>query len=224
MIPSNMKGLSVRGTIPLMFVVLSIVATVACGSSASSEEPLSAAMLRDALPDVDDLPGFRAKAQSVPVLERQDVVTTDEAACRPIADMMNVRPKHPREAMVWATLDGKDMPDRGSLLLSSFAHDEASVWMSELKAARTDCTEFTATSKRGWAFQFTVKPLPPVSAGDDSVAYVLTNTRAPGGKGNSITVVRSGGVLATYLLEGQSRAMPGSAAGKQHAILRHTSE
>ncbi|MGB8943004.1 MAG: hypothetical protein WCD21_22595 [Streptomyces sp.] len=109
-------------------------------------------------------------------------------------------------------------------VLSSFVRDEASVWMSELKAARTDCTEFTATSKRGWAFRFTVKPLPAVSAGDDSVAYILTNTQASGAKGNSITVVRTGGTLASYLLESQPRAMPGSAASKQHEVLRRASE
>lgn len=138
--------------------------------------------------------------------------------------MMNVRPKHPRKALVWATLDGADTSEGGSLALSSFAGDGAGASMSELKVARTDCTEFTATSKRGWSFRFTVEPLPSVAAGDDSVAYILTNTQAPGGKGSTITVVRTGGVLATYLLEGQPRTVPVSVARKQHETLRHASE
>ncbi|MFE0135214.1 hypothetical protein ACFWY6_27120 [Streptomyces sp. NPDC059037] len=113
MISLIMKGVSVSGTVPLIFVVLPTVAAVACSPSAGHDKPLSAATLRDALPAADDFPGLTAKAQSVPVLEKQDVVTTDRAACRPIADMMNVRPKHRREAMVWSTLDGKGMPDGG---------------------------------------------------------------------------------------------------------------
>ncbi|MFE0135213.1 hypothetical protein ACFWY6_27115 [Streptomyces sp. NPDC059037] len=96
--------------------------------------------------------------------------------------------------------------------------------MQELKAARTDCTKFTATSKRGWVFRFAVEPLPPVSAGDDSVAYILTNTQAPGGKGNSITVVRTGGTLASYLLTGRPRTVSVSVADKQHEILQRASE
>ncbi|MGW0903154.1 hypothetical protein [Streptomyces sp. NPDC002853] len=190
-----------RGTVALMFVVGSVLAVTACSASPAPQAPLPAAALRRALPAADTLPGFKATVQKVPLLEKQDVVRADRAVCRPIADMMNVRPKHPREAMVWATLDGAHTPVRGSLALSSFPGDEADAWMNELRAARTDCAEFTATSKRGWAFRFTVKPLPAVAAGDDSVAYILTNTQAPGGKGNSITMVRTKGVLATYLLE-----------------------
>ncbi|MER5257280.1 hypothetical protein [Streptomyces sp. NPDC002855] len=206
-----------------MFVVLSTVALAACGTPPDSDEPLSAAALRDALPAADGLPGYTAKAQSLPLLEKQDVVTVDKPACRPIADMMSVRPKYPRQALVWATLEDKDASVEGSLALSSLARDGADAWMRDLKAARTQCTEFTATSERGWASPFTVEPLPPAKAGDDSVAYVLTNTRAPGARGNSITVVRTGGTLATYLLMGEPRTVPASAAGKQHEALRQAS-
>ncbi|MFI6090733.1 hypothetical protein [Streptomyces sp. NPDC051218] len=156
-----MKELSVRGTVPLMFVVASVLAVTACSASAAPQAPLGDTALRDALPTADALPRFKATAQKAPLLEKQDIVTADKAACRPIADMMNVRPKHPRKALVWATLDGADTAEGGSLALSSFAGDGADAWMSELKVARTDCTEFTATSKRGWSFRFTVEPSLP---------------------------------------------------------------
>ncbi|MEU7579781.1 hypothetical protein AB0B50_19500 [Streptomyces sp. NPDC041068] len=207
-----------------MFAAVSLVAAVSCGFAESADEPLKAAALRDALPDSEGLPGFTAKPQSEPLLEKQDVVTVDEPACRPIVDVMSVRPRHAREAMVWATLDGKGSSVEGSLTLSSHTPDDAEAWMRELKEARAKCTEFRATSKRGWSYGFTVDPLPPVSAGDDSIAYVLTNAEAPDGKGNSVTVVRTGGTFATYLLAGEPGPVAAEAAEKQHEALRRAAE
>ncbi|MEV6201373.1 hypothetical protein AB0M64_15510 [Streptomyces sp. NPDC051771] len=57
-----------------------------------------------------DVPGFAVTPQTMPLLEAADVVTTGIAACRPIADMMSVRPLHPRKAMVWALMKPEGVP------------------------------------------------------------------------------------------------------------------
>ncbi|MCX4821255.1 hypothetical protein OG883_15320 [Streptomyces sp. NBC_01142] len=222
----------------LMSIVRSAAAaaTAACSSAATpvtaesqrapGQKPLTAAELTDALPVDADFPGFTAEPQSMSLLEAEEVVTVDNAACRPIADMMSVHPKRPREAMAWATLKANDAPLRaapGSVTLTSHADDDAQVWMRELEDALAKCNRFTASSERGWTHRFQVKPLPSVTVGDDSVAYILTSVLAPGGKGNVITVVRTGGTFATYLMNQDAdrpSAIPASIAGRQHKKLQ----
>ncbi|MFG2640137.1 hypothetical protein ACGFYP_04045 [Streptomyces sp. NPDC048370] len=138
--------------------------------------------------------------QDLALLEAEDIVTADKAACRPIADMMSVSPQHRRNGMVWATLKPQDAPadaTPGSLTLTSHEDKAARAWMAQLKQALSDCTEFTATPERAWTHRFSVRPLASVKAGDDSVSYVLTNTLAPDGKGNVMSVIRTGGAFAT---------------------------
>ncbi|NUS09831.1 MAG: hypothetical protein HOY69_00215 [Streptomyces sp.] len=51
----------------------------------------------------------------------------------------------------------------------------------------------------------------------------MTNTRAPGGKGNVVSVVRTGGTLATFLVPqgtGAPAAVPDSVADRQDRKLR----
>ncbi|MEV0501705.1 hypothetical protein AB0I84_29480 [Streptomyces spectabilis] len=180
-----------------------------------------------ALPEGEELPGFLAAPQDVALLEAEDVVTSDKAACRPIADMMSVRPRHPRKAMVWATMKPRDAPAgmtaSSSLTLSSHELKVAQAWMAELKQALADCSEFTAVSQRGWTHRFSLQPLAPIKAGDDSVSYVLTNALAPDGKGNIMTIVRTGGAFATYLMApGAGKPVPMSVAvaNQQHRKLQ----
>ncbi|MBZ9644307.1 hypothetical protein [Streptomyces sp. PSKA30] len=195
-------------------------------SPVSEQKPLTEAELTDALPVGADFPGFIAEPQTMPLLEAEDVVTVDKPACRPIADMMSVRPKHPRQAMVWATIKANDAPSQetpGSVTLTSHTGQEAEAWMDELKEALTSCTTFTATSERGWTHRFTIRPLLPVTAGDDSVTYLLTNALAPDGKGNFMTVVRTGGTFATYLMNqytGKPGPIAASIADQQHTKLQ----
>ncbi|WP_344632825.1 sensor domain-containing protein [Streptomyces glaucosporus] len=205
-----------------------VAAGAACGPAddAGQGGPPTAAELAAALPEGDDLPGFTARPQDMPLLEKEDVVTADDPACRPVSDMMSVRPEHPRRAMVWATLTADGAPadaPPGSLVLTSHTAGDARAWLDDLRKALSECEGFTATSRRGWTYRFTVKPLPPPDAGDESVAYVLTNTSDIGGKGNVMTVVRTGSVLASYLLSRDtewSGAVPASVAGPQHERLR----
>ncbi|WP_327678659.1 hypothetical protein [Streptomyces sp. NBC_00467] len=188
--------------------------------------PLTKAQLADALPEDGELNGFTTKTQASILLEAQDVVSVDEAACRPIADMMSVRPRHPRKAMVWATLKPDEAPPEaspGSVVLSSHAVEDAVAWMAELKEALTDCAEFTAVSQRGWTFRFIVQSLPATKAGDDSATYVLTNTAVGAQGGNTMTVVRTGAVFATYLMNevaGKPNPIPAEAAQQQHRKLQ----
>ncbi|MFI8308969.1 hypothetical protein ACIF80_37400 [Streptomyces sp. NPDC085927] len=185
---------------------------------------MTEADLTEALPDGGELPGFVAVPQDLALLEAEDVVTADTAACRPIADMMSVHPRHPRNAMVWATMKPQGAPadaTPGSLTLTSHEDKAARAWMAELKQALSNCTEFTATSKRGWTHRFSVRPLPQVKAGDDSVNYVLTNALAPDGKGNVMTVVRTGGAFATYLMDQDAgKPVPVAVANQQHKKLQ----
>ncbi|MGW1902262.1 hypothetical protein ACWCQB_33885 [Streptomyces hirsutus] len=222
----------------LMFAVLSAIsmATTACSSaskstsvprpSASEQQPLTEAQLTGALPDSDELPGFTTEPQSLALLEAKDVVTTYQPSCRPIADMMSVRPKYPRQAMVWATMQPNDAPPGvtpGSVTLTSHAVKDAKAWMVELRQALTKCGQFTARSQRGWTHRFSVRPLSTAKAGDDSVTYLLTNALAPKGRGNVMTVVRTGGTFTTYLMNQDSDVLvpvPASIANQQHKKLR----
>ncbi|MCX5557429.1 hypothetical protein [Streptomyces sp. NBC_00038] len=213
-----------------------VAAIAACGgvadgsaeskSSAVSRGPLTEAQLTAALPVGSDLPGFTAELQSAPLLEAQDIVTTGQSACRPIADMMSVRPRYPRQAMVWATLRPDGAPEAatpGSVTLTSHRGDGAAAGMAELKEAAVNCTGFTATSQRGWTHRFIVTRLPQARVGDDAVSYLITNVKAPGGEGNVMTVVRTGSTFATYLLpptDGESQPVPESVAARQHMRIR----
>ncbi|GAA2433533.1 hypothetical protein [Streptomyces macrosporus] len=217
----------------LSFAVLSsvVLSGAACGGTADSAaespaKPLTAEELAAALPEGDDFPGFTAKPQDTPLLEDRDVVTADVSACQPIADMMSARPEHARRALVWATLKVHGAPadaPPGSVSLAGHTVGDARATMDDLREALSGCDGFTASSRRGWTYRFTVERLSPVQAGDESVAYLLTNTLAPEGKGNVMTVVRTGGVLATYLVvqdPDRPRPVPASIAATQHERLR----
>ncbi|MGW5003456.1 hypothetical protein ACWEP8_38020 [Streptomyces hydrogenans] len=175
-----------------------------------------------------DVPGFAMTPQTMPLLEAADVVTTNIAACRPIADMMSVRPLYPRKAMVWALMKPEALPadaSSGSLTLTSHEEEAARTWMAELKRATTDCTQFTAVSQVGWTHRFSVRPVSTVKAGDDSVSYLLVNALAPGGRGNIMTIVRTGGVFATYLANQRSdepTAMPTDVTDQVHKRVQAT--
>ncbi|MEV6201372.1 hypothetical protein AB0M64_15505 [Streptomyces sp. NPDC051771] len=95
--------------------------------------------------------------------------------------------------------------------------------MAELKRAATDCTRFTAVSRVGWTHRFTVRPVSTAEAGDESVSYLLVNALAPGGRGNIMTVVRTGGVFATYLANqgsGEPTSMSTDVANQLHDRVR----
>ncbi|MFD3945524.1 hypothetical protein [Streptomyces sp. NPDC058579] len=226
----------IRRALTVAVLSATSIATTACGPTADSasgpkpsppnEQPLTEEQLTKALPDVSELAGFTTMPQSLPLLEAEDVVTTDKLACRPIADMMSVRPKHQRRAMVWATVKPDSAPPEatpGSLTLTSHTLKDAEAWMAEIKNALVSCSQFKATSQAGWIHRFNVRPLSTAKAGDDTVTYLLTNILAPNGKGNVMTVVRTGGTLATYLMNEDADLpvpVPASIANQQHKELQ----
>ncbi|MEU4093236.1 hypothetical protein [Streptomyces sp. NPDC026673] len=186
-----------------------------------SKEELSKALLRDS-----DVPGLTADAgRGMPLFDQDDVVTASPRECQPLADMMSVRPRHTRKALVWEVVDGvRDAAGEtsGSLALSSHTAAEAQAWMADLKAALPGCTHFQATSDAGWDYRFSVKELTPVTAGDEAVSYLITNLSAPEGKGNVQSVIRTGGTLSSFLLAqgtGEPRSVPEALARKQHERL-----
>ncbi|RLV08652.1 hypothetical protein CTZ27_07705 [Streptomyces griseocarneus] len=224
-----MPSPAVRRAVALSAIPLLAVTATACGGDGddSGGKPLTAAQLTTALPEGSDFPGFVAQRQKDPMLDTKDVVTTGDAACRPIADMMSVRPKHARTAMAWATLqaDGA-LPeaDVSSVALSSYADGGAKEWLGELKDAVEKCSSFDASSEIGWKSKFTVKRLDPAKGGDESVAYVLNNSGARGGaKSSVLTVVRTGSSLATFLVplgDDDPGAMAEDVVGKQAKKLK----
>lgn len=201
-------------------------------SSVSLRQPLTESHLTKVL-SVGDAPGFAVTPRTMPLLEAADVVTTDIAACRPIADMTSVRPPHPRKAMVWTLTKPEGVPadvPSGSLTLTSHEEEAARTWMAELKRATTDCTRctrctrFTVVSRVGWSRRFSVRPVSTAEAGDESVSYLLVNALAPGGRGNIMTVVRTGGVFATYLANqgsGEPTPMSTDVADQLHDRVRN---
>ncbi|MEU6987331.1 hypothetical protein ABZ946_28520 [Streptomyces sp. NPDC046324] len=128
--------------------------------------------------------------------------------------------------MVWATMKPDNAPSEatpGSLTLTSHTVKDAEAWMFEFREALATCSRFKATSQRGWIHRFKVRPISTAKAGDDSVTYLLTNILAPNGKGNVITVVRTGGTLATYLVNQDADVpvpVPASIANQLHKKLQ----
>ncbi|MFF7211823.1 hypothetical protein ACFZAU_15030 [Streptomyces sp. NPDC008238] len=142
-----------------------------------TEEELSKALLRDS-----DVPGLTADVgPGLPLFDQDDVVTASPRECQPLADLMSVRPRHARKALVWEVLDGvRDGAGEtsGSLALSSHTPAEALAWVADLKGALPGCARFQAMSAAGWDHGFSVKELAPVKAGDEAVAYLITNLSA----------------------------------------------
>ncbi|WP_225799929.1 hypothetical protein [Streptomyces sp. NK15101] len=99
--------------------------------------------------------------------------------------MTSVRPPHPREAMVWATVEPEGAPTGatpGSPTPTSHEEEAARAGRAEPKRAMTDRTAFTVVSRRGWTHRFSLRPLAPTRAGDGSVSYVLTGAPASDGR------------------------------------------
>ncbi|MFG2191283.1 sensor domain-containing protein [Streptomyces sp. NPDC048639] len=172
------------------------------GRPRSGQRPLTSQQLEDALPKGGDLPGFHGDPYDLPLFDHDDVVTTDSPKCRPIAETMNFRPRYERRGLAWAALEPDAASEEvdGSISLSSHTVADAKAWMADLHKALDECTGFTATSKRGWTFAFTVGRLPTVKAGHGSVSYTLANTSSPDGHAGVMTVVRTWGTLTSYLM------------------------
>lgn len=178
---------------------------------------LTSAQLADALLD-GKYSGFTVLPQRDPLLEEEDVVTSSDPACQPLADVTSVKPKHRLTGTIWAVLQDKNGNTSGSIVLSSFAVGEAKGWMSELNAALATCKGFTASSQRGWSDRATIAALPSVSAGDESVSYSVAADEAAS-KRQTMTIVRTGGSLAVYLTPSDGQRPPVSLMKRQHEQL-----
>ncbi|MGW7440835.1 hypothetical protein [Streptomyces sp. NPDC054849] len=147
-----------------------------------------------------------------------DVVTAADPACQTLADLKSAKPKRPPTGTAWAVLQAGDGPAGGSIVLTSYARDEAKAQMRELKAALTACKDFSATSQRGWSERSMLVSLPSDEAGDESVSFSATSDEAPG-KGQTMTIVRTGGSLAVYLIPSDGKQPPTSLMERQHEKL-----
>lgn len=180
--PGSVPGVVRAVVLPAVAALPAVCAGVtACGpvdgptaggrSSVSLRQPLTESHLTKVL-SVGDAPGFAVTPQTMPLLD------------------------HPRRAMVWALTKPEGVPadvPSGSLTLTRHEEEAARTWMAERKRATTDCTRCTVVSRVGWTRRFSVWPVSTAEAGDESVSYLLVNALAPGGRGNIMTVVRTGG-------------------------------
>ncbi|TFV34005.1 hypothetical protein E4K10_43395 [Streptomyces sp. T1317-0309] len=103
------------------------------------DKPLTRKELAKALLRDSDVPGLSADVgPGLPLFDQDDVVTASPPTCQPLADMMSVRPRHPRTALVWEVLDGvrgAGGKTSGSVTLSSHRTAEAQEWMADLAKA-----------------------------------------------------------------------------------------
>ncbi|MEU6215004.1 hypothetical protein ABZ891_34565 [Streptomyces sp. NPDC047023] len=162
--------------------------------------------------------GFEATPQSDPLLEDVDVVTASDPACQPLADLRSVTPRRTATGTAWAALQADDRSEGGSVVLTSYPEGEAKASMSELKAAVTRCKDITLSSGRGWTDRGTLKALPSVGIGDESVSFSTVSTRDPA-MGQTMTVVRTGGSLAVYLTTLEGDSFPAALIERQHEQL-----
>ncbi|MFJ9944953.1 hypothetical protein [Streptomyces erythrochromogenes] len=163
--------------------------------------------------------GYEAFPQSEPLLEDVDVVTASEPVCSPVADLRSVTPKRAATGTAWASLEVGDTSAGASVVLTSYPGGEAKTAMKELKAAVTACKGFTLSSRRGWSERNTLEALPPVGIGDESVSFSVVSPQDPS-KGQTMTIVRTGGALAVYLTDTAGDPIPAALMKQQHEQLQ----
>jgi hypothetical protein len=179
--------------------------------------------LKSALITTADVPGYVVtKSGQADAMTTADALTTDKGACQPLADPVSAKPKYPRTAQAAATFSRQNALTGGGevtfLLLAAHAPGDAGRIMADLAQAVKTCGAFKGTDGNGKSASFTVRAAKAVDAGDDSVAYVLTDTGDKKSGSATVTVVRSGGCIETYLTArtgGGAGTLPVAVARKQ---------
>ncbi|MDJ0386394.1 hypothetical protein [Streptomyces sp. G-G2] len=203
-----------RGGVALLVLSAAVAGCTSGAPAGKGGFALTSAELSDALL-TGEQSGFYATPQEEPLLEDVDVVTAADPSCQPLADLTSVTPKHVPVGTAWAALEVRGAATEGSVVLTSYARGEAEAKMGELKAALATCRELSASSRRGWSERTSVVALPSVSVGDESVSYSVTSAEAPG-KGRVMTIVRTGGSMAVYLIPAEVNRSPASLMKQQH--------
>ncbi|WP_328464843.1 hypothetical protein [Streptomyces sp. NBC_00448] len=224
--------------------------SAAQASADAGKAPLSVAQLSRALVTDHDVPGWVIEmtqtddgtATTAPAggfdpddLGAQDdtsgrpVLVADKPECRPLADVSSSQPAIHRMASVGATF-AEATPTAGAapdeidrMLIASHAPGDARKVMAAIKGALATCTAFEARDQNGTRTPFRVGKGPVVKVGDESVAYVMTDTADKKTGAALVTVVRTGDTVTSYLstkAEGGAGQVPLEVARKEDRKLR----
>ncbi|MGW2053229.1 hypothetical protein ACWCOZ_04770 [Streptomyces sp. NPDC001840] len=167
------------------------------GIGASDGRVLGRGELDRAVLATGDVSGFTAEPMAGPPPRGE---TAEKAECRPLTAVINGRPEPVAKAVAYRQLVGPE--ERGpavSEFLSAHGEQGATALLSRLRTAVTACAEgFTATGGDGPSTYTGVKPLPPVKAGDDALAYQVTGDFEGEPVPLVFHLVRVGGTVATF--------------------------
>jgi hypothetical protein len=173
--------------------------------AADSQHAFTQAQLKAALITSADVPGHvvTGSAGAAGALGPDEALTADRPACRPLSDPVSSRPALPRTAHVTATVTTRQALGGGGeldlLLLSAHRPGDAGKVVSAIAGALKECAAFGMTDGAGHTRQFAVRPAKAPAAGDDAIAYVMTDTGDTTSGTATVTVVRTGAVTATYV-------------------------
>ncbi|MEU4359132.1 hypothetical protein [Streptomyces virginiae] len=208
----------IRGAVVLLALSSAAVGCSGGETGGRGGAPLTSAELADAVLSGKHS-GYEASPQSEPLLEDVDVITASEPACQPVADLRSVTPKRAATGTAWAALQVGDTSAGASVVLTSYPEGEAKASMNELKAAVATCKGFTLSSRRGWSERNTLEALPPVGIGDESISFSVVSPQGPS-KGQTMTIVRTGGSRAVYLTGTEGDPIPAALMKRQHEQLQ----
>ena len=85
------------------------------------------------------------------------------------------------------------------MLIASHAPGDAQKVIDSVKTALAGCTAFNATDSTGTKTPFSIGKGPAVKIGDESVAYLMTDTADKKTGAALVTVVRTGDTVTSYL-------------------------
>ncbi|SEG35883.1 hypothetical protein SAMN05216223_104513 [Actinacidiphila yanglinensis] len=135
----------------------------------------------------------------------QSVLVADKPDCQPLADVSSSKPAIHRMASVGATFakatpkDGATPDEIDQMLIASHAPGDAQKVMASVRRALTGCTSFEGRDQDGTMTSFRITRGPAVKVGDESVAYVMTDTADKKTGAALVTVVRTGDTVTSYL-------------------------
>lgn len=197
------------------------------GDGSSAGKTLTKAQLTTALIAEADVPGWTVQVSKTDDSADDSTLLADKKDCQPLADITSSKPTIPRKAFVgaaFAKTTASGNPDEiNQMLVASHAPGDAKKVIGSVKTALGSCTAFTATDNKGTKTPFAITKGPAVSAGDDAVSYVMTDSSDKKTGAALVTVVRTGETITAYLSvksSGGAGSLPVDVARKQSDKLK----
>jgi hypothetical protein len=188
-------------------------------STLGGQAPPSVAQLAKALVTNTDVPGWVVEAGQTDSgvqttapgatgsdsTSTQSVLVADKADCQPLADVTSTKPKIRRMASVGAAFAQTTAQSTATpavinqMLIASHAPGDAQKVMAGITSALGTCASFTGKDGAGTATPFSITKGPAVKVGDESVAYLMTDTADKKTGAAQVTVVRTGDTVTSYI-------------------------